>query len=147
MLAGEIAGEFRPAVSQRAAELALELPDERVGAVCDRERVAQIMRILLDNAIRHTPDGTQVTVTATRDNGHAEFAVSDSGPGVPDEVAREQLFERFYTGDKVSGSGLGLAIARELAERMDGRIELESKPGKTTFCLELPAASDDDDLA
>ena len=141
-LAGEVAGEFRPAISQREAELDLRLPDEPVGAVCDRERVAQIMRILLDNALRHTPEGTHVTVSAGRDNGHAEFAVSDSGPGVP-EVSREQLFERFYTGDKASGSGLGLAIARELAERMDGRIALASRPGETTFSLELPASDGD----
>jgi signal transduction histidine kinase len=101
-LAEEIAGEFRPAIARREAELDLQLPDEPVDAVCDRERVAQIMRILLDNALRHTPQGTQVTVTAGSNNGHAEFAVSDSGPGVP-EVSREQLFERFYTGDKASG--------------------------------------------
>ena len=56
------------------------------------------------------------------------------------EVSREQLFERFYTGDKASGSGLGLAIARELAERMDGRIALDSRPGETTFSLELPSS-------
>jgi two-component system, OmpR family, sensor kinase len=141
-LASEIAGEFRPAIAQREAELNLRLPDEPVGAVCDRERVAQIMRILLDNALRHTPEGTHVTVSAGSDNGHAEFAVSDSGPGVP-EVSREQLFERFYTGDKASGSGLGLAIARELAERMDGRIGLASRPGETTFSLELPSADDE----
>jgi signal transduction histidine kinase len=139
VLAGEIAGEFRPAVAQRDADLELELPGEPVGAVCDRERVAQIMRILLDNALRHTPEGTHVTVTAGRENGHAEFAVSDTGPGV-DHDSREQLFERFFTGDKASGSGLGLAIARELAERMDGRIGVESRPGETTFSLELPAA-------
>ena len=145
VLAGEIAGEFRPAVAQREAELELELPEGPVGAVCDRERVAQIMRILLDNALRHTPQGTHVTVTAARDNGHAAFAVSDSGPGVP-EAAREQLFERFYTGDKTSGSGLGLAIARELAGRMDGRIAIASRPGETTFSLELPVADESDEL-
>src|SRR5215217_1391194 len=140
-LAGEVAGEFRPAISQRDAELDLQLPDDPVAAVCDRERVAQIMRILLDNALRHTPEGTHVTISAGRNNGQAEFAVSDSGPGVP-EVSREQLFERFYTGDKASGSGLGLAIARELAERMNGRIALASRPGETTFSLELPATDE-----
>ena len=145
VLAGEISGEFRPAVAQHDAELDLRIPEEPVGAVCDRERVAQIMRILLDNALRHTPEGTHVIVTAARNNGHAEFAVSDSGPGVP-EVAREQLFERFYTGDKARGSGLGLAIARELAERMNGRIALASRPGETTFSLELPVAEDGGDL-
>src|SRR5215208_1638623 len=141
-LAGEVAGEFRPAISQRDAELDLRLPGEPVAAVCDRERVAQIMRILLDNALRHTPDGTQVTVSAACDNGHAEFTVSDSGPGLP-EVTREQLFDRFYTGHQARGSGLGLAIARELAERMDGRIALASRPGETTFSLELPISDGD----
>jgi two-component system OmpR family sensor kinase len=145
-LAGEVAGEFRPAVAQGDAELALHVPGDPVEAVCDRERVAQIMRILLDNALRHTPEGTHVTVTAASNNGHAEFAVSDSGPGVP-ASARDQLFERFYTGDKVSGSGLGLAIAKELAERMDGRIALASRPGETTFSLELPAAANGGDTA
>jgi signal transduction histidine kinase len=138
-LAGEVAREFGPAVVQHRTDLEMSLPDEPVGAVCDRERVAQIMRILLDNALRHTPEGTPVTVTAALDNGSAEFAVSDRGPGV-DPGSRDQLFERFYTGDKASGSGLGLAIAKELAERMDGRIELASRAGETTFSLELPAA-------
>ena len=95
------------------------------------------MRILLDNALRHTPDGTDVTVSANRNNGAAEFAVADSGPGV-DPAARSQVFERFYTADAARGSGLGLAIARELAERMDGRIDLRSRPGKTVFTLALP---------
>jgi two-component system OmpR family sensor kinase len=141
VLAGQVAGEFRPAIAQLGTELELDLPADPVAAVCDRERVAQIMRILLDNALRHTPEGTHVTVSAAADNGHAEFAVSDTGPGVAEE-SRDQLFERFYTGDKARGSGLGLAIAKELAERMDGRIALVSRPGETTFALELPAADD-----
>jgi two-component system OmpR family sensor kinase len=139
LLAGEVAREFGPAVAQHGTDLALALPDDPVAALCDRERVAQIMRILLDNALRHTPEGTPVTVSAALDNGSAEFAVSDRGPGV-DPGSRDQLFERFYTGDKASGSGLGLAIAKELAELMDGRIRLASRPGETTFSLELPAA-------
>ena len=78
------------------------------------------MRILLDNALRHTPEGTYVTVRADRDNGAAELTVADTGPGLP-EGTRAKAFERFYTGDAARGAGLGLAIARELAERMEGR--------------------------
>jgi signal transduction histidine kinase len=111
-----------------------------VDATCDRERVAQIMRILLDNALRHTPEGTPVTVTAGVVAGSAEVAVTDRGPGI-DPSTVGQLFERFYTGDKARGSGLGLAIARELAERMGGRIVLDSVPGRTTFSLALPIAT------
>jgi two-component system, OmpR family, sensor kinase len=134
----EVAGEFTPAVGRHETELDLLLPGE-VEAICDRERVAQIVRILLDNALRHTPRGTRVEVAAGRENGTAQLTVSDRGPGVS-AVISDRVFERFYTGDAVRGSGLGLAIARELADRMSGTIELDSKPGETAFTLALPAA-------
>ncbi|MEJ7750085.1 MAG: HAMP domain-containing sensor histidine kinase [Thermoleophilaceae bacterium] len=135
-LARTIVGEFRPAVTQHDTELELRLPS-RIEAQCDRERVAQIMRILLDNALRHTPEGTHVTVTAQRHNGAAGLTVSDDGPGLTDE---HKVFERFYTGDATRGAGLGLAIARELAERMDGSLlAARRRPVGTSFTLELPA--------
>jgi signal transduction histidine kinase len=137
-LAREIAGEFTPAVSRHNTQLRLKLPARDVEAICDRERVAQIMRILLDNALRHTPEGTPVTVTADRINGTAALTVVDTGPGVPPRSV-DRVFERFYTGDAARGSGLGLAIARELADRMSGKIELRSTRGETAFTLELPA--------
>jgi signal transduction histidine kinase len=141
-LAGAVAAEFRPFVASHGTELDLRLPDEPVQALCDRERAMQIMRILLDNALRHTPEGTPVTVIAGRDNGTAELAVADRGPGVA-PASHNQVFERFYTADAARGSGLGLAIAKELAERMDGRITLNSRPGRTVFKLALPIAADD----
>ncbi len=137
-LARSIVGEFRPALAEHHTELAVDLPETGPEARCDRERVAQIMRILLDNALRHTPEGTDVTVRAHRDNGAAEVTVVDTGPGLPTS-AGGKVFERFYTGDAARGAGLGLAIARELAERMDGRLTLRSAPGNTRFTLELPA--------
>jgi signal transduction histidine kinase len=106
--------------------------------------VVQIMRILLDNALRHTPEGTHVTVTAQRDNGAAELTVADTGPGLRDE---SQVFERFYTGDATRGAGLGLAIARELAERMEGRIRTSSAGGGARFTLELRTPGDSDGAA
>jgi two-component system, OmpR family, sensor kinase len=120
----------------------VRLPEQGPEAVCDPERVAQIMRILLDNALRHTPAGTQVTVRADRSNGAAGFTVADAGPGLPDG-SRAKVFERFYTGDAARGAGLGLAIARELAERMDGRLRVSSEAGGTVFTLELPANGTD----
>ena len=95
-------------------------------ALCDPVRVAQIVRILLDNALRHTPSGTHVTVGAARSNGTAGLIVTDTGPGLPELTASTKVFERFYTGDAARGAGLGLAIARELAERMDGRLRVRS---------------------
>jgi signal transduction histidine kinase len=137
-LTRSIAGEFHPRLADHHTELVLDVPEEGPSASCDRERVAQIMRILLDNALRHTPDGTDVTVSASRYNGAAELTVADSGPGLP-AGARSKVFERFYTGDAARGAGLGLAIARELAERMDGRLVLSTETGNTAFTLELPA--------
>ena len=137
-LARTVLGEFRPAIAEHSTDLHVLLPEDGPLARCDRGRVAQIMRILLDNAIRHTPDGTDVTVRADRINGAAELTVADTGPGLP-EPARSKAFERFYTGDAARGAGLGLAIASELAERMEGRIVLASQPGSTAFTLELPS--------
>jgi signal transduction histidine kinase len=137
-LTRSVAGEFHPRLTEHGTELLLDVPDEGPSALCDRERVAQIMRILLDNALRHTPEGTDVTVSATRYNGAAELTVADTGPGLP-AGARAKVFERFFTGDAARGAGLGLAIARELAERMDGRLVLTGKRESTAFTLELPA--------
>jgi signal transduction histidine kinase len=105
----------------------------------DEQRSLQIVRILLENALVHTPSGTTVRVSAERRKGDAVVAVEDQGPGIADSD-RAELFERFYRGEgtKASGSGLGLAIARELAELMGGRIELESRRGNTVFALHLP---------
>src|SRR5204862_1625334 len=140
-LAGAVAAEFKPSVVGHGTNLEVELPDEPVFAIADRERAMQIMRILLDNALRHTPEGTPVTVLAGQDNGTAELVVADKGPGGA-PASHTQVFERFYTGDAARGSGLGLAIAKELAERMDGRITLNSRPGRTVFKLTLPIADD-----
>jgi signal transduction histidine kinase len=125
----------------RASEHPLEYAAN--GAVAGRgdpQRVLQIVRILLENALVHTPPGTPVEVSVRRIDGHAEITVTDGGPGISAED-RAELFERFYRGEstKASGSGLGLAIAKQLAELMGGKIELDSKPGRTVFALVLPA--------
>src|SRR6478752_170366 len=132
-----VAGEFAPAAAQRESELDLAVPQSPLEATCDPERLAQIMRILIDNALRHTPDRTGVTVSAEPNGTHVRLAVTDHGPGIKrGEIDR--VFEPFYTSDDARGSGLGLAIARELAERMNGRLAATSMPGRTTFSLELP---------
>jgi signal transduction histidine kinase len=96
------------------------------------------MRILIDNALRHTPDRTPVVVSAAADGRMVRLAVTDRGPGIRrGEI--ERIFEPFYTSDDARGSGLGLAIARELAERMNGRLDAHSIPGRTTFALRLPS--------
>jgi signal transduction histidine kinase len=137
-LTRSVVGEFRPALTDHGTNVLMQVPETGPLAHCDRERVAQIMRILLDNALRHTPEGTDVTVSAHRDNGAAELTVADFGPGLP-AGSHEKAFERFYTGDAARGAGLGLAIARELAERMDGRLMLDNGERRTSFVLRLPS--------
>ena len=142
-LAHMVAGEFAPAVHRGDADIQLRMSEGGVEVTCDRERVAQIMRILLDNAIRHTPGGTHVTISASRRNGAAKVTVADSGPGI-DSGTAIQVFDRFYTGDSHGGAGLGLAIAKELATRMHGEIRLNARAGRTAFTLELPTGADQD---
>jgi signal transduction histidine kinase len=137
-LSRRITSEFAPALAKHDSELELRLATEPIEAVCDPERVAQILRILLDNALTHTPAGTGVTVTALRDNGCVRLDVCDDGPGIGADAA-SRVFEPFYTSDDAQGSGLGLAIARELAERMDGSLDVDRSRAGTTFSLELPA--------
>jgi len=110
--------------------------------LADEERVAQIGRALLVNALVHTPPGTRVRLAACRRGDRAELTVADDGPGIP-AAQREAVFERFYRveGGKASGSGLGLAIARELARLMGGSVRLESAPGRTLLTLDLPAGT------
>jgi signal transduction histidine kinase len=133
-----VSAEFAPALDKHESTLDVRLGAEQIDAVCDPERVAQVLRILIDNALTHTPLGTGVVVSAARDNGSVRLAVSDDGPGIS-QAAAERVFEPFFTSDDAQGSGLGLAIARELAERMQGSLDVDPKPGRTTFALELPA--------
>jgi two-component system OmpR family sensor kinase len=119
--------------------LELDVPDP-VLAVGDEARVLQIGRILVENAIVHTPTRTRIRVTARGLGATSVLTVEDDGPGIERE-AQSHIFDRFYRLDRsvASGSGLGLAIASELAALMGGRVELRSVPGATRFELLLPA--------
>jgi signal transduction histidine kinase len=140
VLARAVSGEFGPALAQHASQLALNLPQEPLRVTCDGERVAQLLRILIDNALAHTPSGTTLEVTAARgEDGAARLSVNDNGPGIPSE-ALGRVFEPFYSADGARGAGLGLAIARELALHMNAQLELASTPGATTFTLTLPTS-------
>lgn len=141
-VARSVAREFAPAADEHGASLRLELPDGGAAARCDRERVAQIVRVLLDNALRHTPPGTAVRVSAGSDAAGAALTVADEGPGVP---AATPVFDRFVTGGASHGAGLGLAIARELAERMDGTLRTGRDGAGASFTLRLPREASDAD--
>jgi two-component system OmpR family sensor kinase len=122
----------------------LDLPPEPLEVTGDTARLHQVTANLLANARTHTPGGTRVT-TAIRREGHwVRLSVHDNGPGVP-EALQPNVFERFARGDdarnRAGGStGLGLSIVSAVAKALGGRVELDSRPGDTTFSVLLPAA-------
>jgi two-component system OmpR family sensor kinase len=134
-----VADEFRPAANVHDSELQVR-GRGHVVALADVNRVSQIIRILIDNALTHTPQGTTVTVTAVRRRDAAELIVGDDAKKGIDPRVIDKVFDRFYTGDTATGSGLGLAIADELAARMGGSLEVVSRRGYTAFTLSLPVA-------
>ncbi|MEV6865095.1 ATP-binding protein [Streptosporangium subroseum] len=122
----------------------LELPEEPVTMIGDVDRLHQVVVNLLGNARVHTPPGTTVTVSVhVPGPSEAELAVTDDGPGVPEELQKE-LFERFVRADKArsrasGGSGLGLAIVKAVVSAHGGTMDMESRPGRTVFRVLLPA--------
>jgi signal transduction histidine kinase len=142
-----VMSEFR--VRARETDREIELAaDDALWAVADPDGVAQIVRVLLDNALRFAPPGTAVVVELSSNAQWCVIAVQDRGPGVP-EAEREQIFERFQRGAETGGEGgfgLGLAIARELARRMEGDVVLVSETSGARFELRLPPAPVSQDL-
>lgn len=140
-LAAEVAGEFAVAAERHDTVIGLASEgDEKALVQADRARTAQIMRILIDNAIKHTAPGTEITITSAATTDSCRLSVADDGPGIG-RAAGDHVFERFFTADSVSGTGLGLAIGRELARLMGGDIELETRRRHTVFTLNLPRAA------
>ncbi|MBA3952053.1 MAG: sensor histidine kinase, partial [Rubrobacter sp.] len=122
-------------------------PKEPVEAVFDEARIRRTADILLDNAVKYTPQGGVVTVGVGREDGLLQLRVSDTGTGIPAEDL-PRVFERFYRADPArseGGSGLGLSIARQIARAHGGEIEAASRPGRgSTFVLSLPENGPDD---
>ena len=142
-LAETLVDEFRAVATSTGHGLAVDGAGADTTAIGDEERARQIGRILVENALVHTPPGTPVRLATARRNGAVLLTVEDEGPGIPPEHAG-RIFDRFYRieGSVASGSGLGLAIARELAELMGGSVELHLIPGRTIFALVLPTAQE-----
>ena len=109
----------------------------------DRNRVKQLMRILLDNAVKYSPDGAVIHLSLKKKGDSAVFTVRDEGQGISAEDM-PKIFDRFYRSDAArkresGGHGLGLSIARIIVLAHGGRIHVRSKPGQgTTFTIELP---------
>src|SRR5215469_4419237 len=122
----------------------LELPDEPVHVLGDEHRLHQVLANLMSNAAKHTPERTTVTVAvATADNPPiVRVSVTDTGPGIPDDL-QPALFERFVRGDSArsnggASTGLGLAIVQAVTVAHGGTVSVTSRPGHTSFVMTLP---------
>jgi signal transduction histidine kinase len=135
-----------PRADEKRIALQARIAKEIGALAIDRDRILQVVHNLLDNAIRHTPAGGEVTVGLEAAGDEVRLWVKDTGPGMPpDELDR--VFDRFYRLDasrarSSGGSGLGLAIVRSLVEAHGGRVWADSRPGGgSTFTVALPAWS------
>jgi two-component system, OmpR family, phosphate regulon sensor histidine kinase PhoR len=135
------------AAAQKGVRLAKEVPAELPPIRADRDRLAQILLNVLDNAVKFSPAGGQVTLTAAVEAGQMALRIADRGPGIPKhEIPR--LGERFYRADKarsrdLGGTGLGLSIVKHLIKAHGGSVAIESTLGRgTTIVLSFPLADE-----
>ncbi len=138
-------GAFEGAASEKEIQLTDAAADQLPLVKADSERMAQVLRVLINNALRHTPANGSITITATLLTDQLEVSVRDTGDGItPAELP--YVFDRFWRGDKsrareTGGSGLGLAIAKQLIEAQSGSIGVESQSGAgSRFWFRLPIA-------
>jgi len=164
--AGQVAIDLKPtdiaAVLDAVAErLALRAQEKRINlvrqqgpmpsVVADGDRLAQVFTNLLDNAIRHTPEGGRISLSAEVSSGWVTIHVEDTGPGIPPEELT-RIFERFYQldharrGGKERGAGLGLAISREIVAAHGGALTAQSVVGRgTRFTVRIPVVRPTDE--
>ncbi|MEJ5197508.1 MAG: ATP-binding protein, partial [Anaerolineae bacterium] len=126
--------------------LSVDLPADLPLVEADPERIGQVLRNLLNNAIAHTPAGGHVSITARVVGQQVAVSVHDTGTGIsPEDLPH--VFERFYRADKsrarqTGGAGLGLAIVKQLVVAHGGQVSAESEPGRgSTFTFTLPQAA------
>ena len=145
-LIAEVVGDYQGQAAEASVALDVSVEPDLLQVAGDPESLAELLDNLVSNAIKYTPAGGQVRVTAARQGDEVVLAVSDTGIGVPPEE-RERVFEEFYRATNAretgkEGTGLGLSIVRAIVDAHQGRIEVESDPGRgSTFRALLPASS------
>jgi len=145
-LLGAVVDSSRNAAQQKAITLEADIPRDLPSIRAVRNRVQQMLVVLVENAIKYTPEGGAVSVGAGLEGDRVVVRVRDTGIGIPAE-AREHIFEEFYRAPNAKqhervGTGLGLSIAHKIAERLGGSITFESAVGEgTTFTVSLPVSS------
>jgi signal transduction histidine kinase len=140
-LASEVSGLYEDIADDAGVELKMSVPPD-LTVRADRDRLRQALANLVDNAIKYTPRGGHVDVTANRDADAVVIRVADTGRGIPEQDL-PRIFDRLYRGDEsrtTRGLGLGLSLVRAYVEAQGGTITVESKPGSgSTFSISLAA--------
>jgi two-component system phosphate regulon sensor histidine kinase PhoR len=134
------AGRFRQQAERAGLSIAAEAPEEPLTIIGDEERLERALGNFVANAIKFTPAGGAVVVSATADDDAVLLQVRDTGIGIAPEQ-RERVFERFYKADKGrgDGTGLGLAIVKHIVRAHEGSVSVESHPGRgSVFTMRLP---------
>lgn len=138
----QVAEIFAPQGHVKGITLGVSVPKELPTVQGERDLIFQVVVNLVDNAIKYTPSGGKVDITAARDKDYITVSVHDTGPGIPLEDL-PRVFERFYRVDKArtrdaGGTGLGLAIAKHVIELHDGKISAENTGKGSVFSFTLP---------
>lgn len=142
VLAENMVDEFRSLCSEKSVDVKLELPENELDVFVDVDKFRQVLRNLMSNAVKFSPEGGTVRLTVSKDGELVRAAVSDQGPGVPDDEL-DAIFEKFIQSTRTKtgagGTGLGLAICREIIEGHRGRIWAENgETGGSRFVVEIP---------
>src|SRR5437868_11362148 len=137
----QAADAVRPRAEDKGVGLTVEARPDLPAVAADAQRVSHALHNLLDNALRYTPPGGRIQLTATADDGKVTLAVGDTGPGIPAEYL-PHVFDRFFRvpgQSQEGGTGLGLAIVREVTTAHGGTVSCASRPGQAaTIRLSLP---------
>ena len=146
-LAREVVDEMRACFASRDdISIELSVPDALESIVGDSDKLRQVLINLIDNAVKYSPEGGRVEVSAAARDGGVRIAVQDEGIGIA-PLEQRRIFGKFYRVDPaltrgVGGTGLGLYICRELVRRMEGRLSVRSEEGKgSTFVVDLPVGA------
>ncbi|HEC79918.1 MAG TPA: HAMP domain-containing histidine kinase, partial [Firmicutes bacterium] len=134
---------MRPRIEEAGCAVSIEVPPDLPPSICDARRITQVLYNLIGNAVKFSPDGGTITISANKVDRFIRISVKDEGVGIPEEN-QEKIFDKFYQVDmsdtrRARGLGLGLAISKAIIDAHGGSIWVDSKPEKgSTFYFTVP---------